>query len=585
VGRAMTNFREFTARRPRATVASAAFLLVVGAFGAVFVGFEVAERKLPTYGFWKGVDQAIGAVVPDRKVWRAAQLEATMVPTLLVNLRTEVKTVEFEPPGPTDMMANSGGGMASFGEDLLLLPFDGRIRAMRPGEEMRSTEIAAPETNRRAFEALSEDPAYATYGIHSDYIRYNDLVAFEDGEKRGLLASFTEYHPEEVCFTNTVARLDFAAFVTKIDEVKAAPNDWAVIYRSKPCLKLKTRFSAVEAHMAGGRMALLDSSTVVLTMGDFHMDGMVSDGLGIAQDPQLEYGKVIQIGVHTGISKTLSLGHRNPQGIVVDAQGDIYIAEHGPQGGDEINLIIEGRNYGWPKESLGTTYSGDRLPESTTFGRHETFEPPVFAWVPSIAVSGMIQVKDGFDDTWTGDLLVGSLANMALHRIRFAAGRPVYSERIPIGSRVRAIHQHTNGQIVLWTDNRELIWLKPEKTTGALASLQRYISDADFGDGLGRRLEAAVTRCAECHSFVVGANERSPSLGRIFGDPIASSSYQNYSDGLARRSGLWTRENLKKFLMDPQSFAESSTMGYGIPDDPELVDAIIDFLAAYDERM
>lgn len=550
----------------------------------MFVGFEIGDRKLPTYGMWKSVDQVFAAAIPDREPKRPAPLQGTVVPSLLLNLRTEVKSVAIDAPGYVDLMANSGGGMASFGDDLLLLSFDGKIRAMRPGAEVRTTEITAPDTNRSVFDALSKDPAFAEYGIHSPYIRYNDLLFFEDGEKRGLLASFTEYHAKDVCFTNTVARLDFPAFATTIDGVKAGPDDWTVIYRSKPCLKLKTRFKAIEAHMAGGRMALRDPSTVILTMGDFHMDGMVSDGLGIAQDPEVEYGKVMQIGIQTGVSKMLSLGHRNAQGIVVDDKGDIYVAEHGPQGGDEINRIIEGRNYGWPKESYGVTYAGDQLPESTAIGRHDTFEPPQFAWVPSIAVSGMIQVKAGFNDAWTGDLLVGSLRTMALHRIRFAAGRPVYSESIEIGSRVRAIHQHTNGQIVLWTDNRELIWLTAERPASALDSLQSYIEDAELADGMAKKLETTVNRCAECHSFIIGANDRSPSLGRIYNDAIASSSYKSYSAALAGKTGHWTKDNLAKFLKDPQAFAPGSTMGYGIPDDPALVEEVINFLADYDRR-
>ena len=570
--------------RPYVSGVVLAVTLMIAAFGSIFVGFEIAERKLPTYGAWKSVDQLLAAAVPDRPPVHAAQLNDARIETMLLTLATDVKTVELDTPVSQDMMANGGGGMASLGDDLLLLSFDGKIRAARPGEAVRVTAVTAPETHRDAFKALENDPAYAGYSIYPAYIRYNDLLLFEDGERRGLLASYTEFHAEEACFTSNVARLDFSTFAKSIDDVKAGPGDWTIIYRSKPCLKLKTRHNAVEAHMAGGRMALLNPSTVILTVGDFHMDGMVSDGLGIAQDPEVDYGKVMQIGIQTGAVKQLSMGHRNQQGVVVDDKGDIYVAEHGPRGGDEINRIVEGRNYGWPKESYGITYTGDRLPESAALGRHDDFEEPVFAWMPSVAVSGMIQVRAGFDDAWTGDMLVGSLSSMALHRVRFANGRPVYSERIPIGSRIRAVHQHTNGQIVLWTDNRELIWLTAEGLVSTVGSLKRFVVERGVESDMAHKLEVAVTRCAECHSFAIGANQKTPSLGRIFGDDIASTDFPAYSGALSAKAGKWTEENLAKFLADPQSFAPGATMTYGIGDDPALVKAVIDYLKFYDNR-
>lgn len=570
--------------RPWTTTALAAVLVVLGASASTFAGFEIADRKLPTYGLWKAIDQTIASAIPDREPTRPPQLQAATIESMLIKFKTEVRTVDIQPPGYIDLMAYAGGGMASFGDDLLLLAYDGKIHANRPGQNVRMTAITAPDTNRDAFRALADDPAYKNYGIYSSYVRYNDLNYFEDGAKRGFLASYTEYNPEGFCFVNAVARLDIDPSVKSIDEVKAGPRDWTVIYRSKPCIAPKTRHNAIEAHMAGGRMAILNPHTVILTMGDFHLDGMVSDGLGIAQDPTAEYGKIMQIDIQTGASKILSTGHRNAQGVMVDEKGDIYIAEHGPQGGDELNKIIEGRNYGWPKESYGITYTSDKLPEATSFGRHETYEPPIFAWMPSVAVSGIIKVNAGFHDNWTGDMLVGSLSSMSLYRIRFAGDRPVYSEKIAIGSRIRAIHQHTNGQIVLWTDNRELIWLTAEDLVSSLGVLKSYIRDNELEPSLARKLETAVTRCAECHSFAVGDNARSPSLGRIYSDPIAASNFPSYSPGLKAKSGDWTKENLTSFLTNPQQFAPGTTMPYAIEGDPALVAAVVEYLGFYDRR-
>ena len=568
--------------RPRLLAAAAAAVLLGGAVGAVFVGFKIGDQKLATYDLWKKVDTRIASIINGgQKSSVPDKLQPTTIETGLVKLVTDVRTVDVERRvGNNDMMAFTGGGMTSLGDDLLLLTFTGTIYADKPGEDPRLTGMQAPDTNREAFAALEKDPAYEGYSFNADYVRYNDLKAYDDGTKRGLLASYSEFDVDGKCFHNTVARLDIDRAIQSIDQVKAGPGDWTIIYRSKPCLPLKKRFSAVEAHMAGGRMAVLNPTTVVLTNGDYHNDGMVSDGPGIAQDPTGEYGKVMQIDIQTGASRILSMGHRNQQGIAIDDKGDIYIAEHGPQGGDELNRIVDGKNYGWPKESLGISYSNDKLPEASSYGRHDTFEPPVFAWMPSVAVSSLIYIKPGFHDAWTGDFLAGAFSS-SLHRIRFANGRPIYSESIQIGSRIRAMHQHSNGQIVLWTDNRELIWLKGEDRGSDTDVLKGYIANRKLDDTLSHKFEMAVSKCAECHSFDVGDSARSPSLARIYGDPIASTGFANYSPGLSGKSGQWTSENLTAFLSNPQAFAPGTMMPQ-VADDPKVVATVVDYLRHFD---
>ncbi len=574
-------------RRPWAATFIALGVMFAGGTGAVFTGFEISHRNLPSAGFWKRVDNLVEAACC-RKMPEA--IAPTEQGTGLLKLISDVRQVKLgikrDSSSPADFspMAFTGGGMVSFGEDLLLLPYDGRLYAARPGEEARATAIQAPETHREIFQALAKDPAYADYSFDLHYIRYNDLAYFENSGRRGLLASYTEFNGEETCFANAVARLDIASAVQSIDEVRAGPGDWRVIYRSKPCLPLKARWSALEGQLAGGKLAMKDASTVLLTMGDFHFDGLRSEGTGIAQDPKADYGKIIAIDIDTGDNRIFSSGHRNPQGIAVDGNGEVYAVEHGPKGGDELNHIIEGRNYGWPKESLGLTYSSKKLPEATSFGRHELFEAPVFAWMPSPALSSLVQVKPGFHPAWDGDFLAGSLAGQALYRVRFSHGRPVYSETIPLGARVRDIHQHTNGQIVLWTDNQELIWLSAEDLGNNEDILRWYFEEHGTRGAMANKLEAAITRCAECHSFEADDSLRAPSLARIFGDPIASTTYGRYSEGLKARKGQWTRENLAQFLAEPQAFAPGTLMPAIGAEDPEVIDAIVDYLVFYDNR-
>src|SRR5262249_46415968 len=160
---------------------------------------------------------------------------------------------------------------------------------------------------------------------------------------------------------------------------------------------------------------------------------------------------------------TLTSGHRNPQGLAYTKSGQLLSTEHGPRGGDELNVITEGSNYGWPNVTLGTEYdSYNWNTGSSLVGSHAGYTSPLFAWMPSIAVSQLIEV-DNFHQRWNRDLLVGSLKASSLYRLRLESGRVLYSEPIWIGQRIRDIAQTANGAIVLWTDDTQLLFITVDK--------------------------------------------------------------------------------------------------------------------------
>ena len=177
------------------------------------------------------------------------------------------------------------------------------------------------------------------------------------------------------------------------------------------------------------------------------------------------HGKMLSINVETGVADIVSSGLRNMQGLALTADGRLLSVEHGMRGGDELNLHRQGANFGWPLETYGTTYSKQPQPGADVVGRQERYERPVFAWVPSIAVSNLIVVQ-GFHPAWDGDLLVATLKDASLRRLRLVDNRVVYDEPIRIGAQVRYVHQHTDGRIVLWTDNQELIFLEAHDLPG-----------------------------------------------------------------------------------------------------------------------
>jgi len=134
-----------------------------------------------------------------------------------------------------------------------------------------------------------------------------------------------------------------------------------------------------------------------------------------------------------------SYGHRNPQSLVLDrATGELWEAEHGPQGGDEINLIEPGNNYGWPVIGFGVNYGSGLAIHSGT--RREGMESPIHVWVPSIATSGMMVYDGDAFPEWRGSFFVGGLAGEQLARIEIDAGVSVLEETLLKGfGRVRDV--------------------------------------------------------------------------------------------------------------------------------------------------
>ncbi|MFV0540140.1 MAG: PQQ-dependent sugar dehydrogenase [Aestuariibaculum sp.] len=148
-----------------------------------------------------------------------------------------------------------------------------------------------------------------------------------------------------------------------------------------------------------------------------------------------------------------SYGHRNPQGMVKHPKtGDIWIHEHGPQGGDEINIINKGKNYGWPVISYGINYNGTPFTDLT---KKEGMEQPLFYWVPSIAPSGMAFVTSDKYPDWKENLLVGALKFMYLERLILKNDKVVKREKLfeNIG-RVRNVCQAPDGYIYLSVEGK-----------------------------------------------------------------------------------------------------------------------------------
>jgi glucose/arabinose dehydrogenase len=158
-----------------------------------------------------------------------------------------------------------------------------------------------------------------------------------------------------------------------------------------------------------------------------------------------------------------SYGHRNPQGLAVHPEtGRVWVEEHGPRGGDEVNLVAAGVNYGWPVITYGRAYSGGAIGEGSA---KEGMAQPVHYWVPSISPSGMAFYQGDAFPQWQGDLLVGALSGELLARLELDGEQVAGEERLLEGvlGRIRDVRVGPDGYVYLLTDhaNGALLRLEP----------------------------------------------------------------------------------------------------------------------------
>jgi glucose/arabinose dehydrogenase len=154
-----------------------------------------------------------------------------------------------------------------------------------------------------------------------------------------------------------------------------------------------------------------------------------------------------------------SYGHRNPQGMYYDLDsGELWLSEHGPRGGDELNLIRPGKNYGWPVITYGREYYGPKIGEPAKEG----MEQPVKYYVPSIAPSGLVRYKGDHFSKWKNDFFTGALVLTHLNRLVIRDGKPVKEERLlkEWGERIRNVKQGPDGFIYVSTDSGKLARLR-----------------------------------------------------------------------------------------------------------------------------
>ncbi|EGW22181.1 MULTISPECIES: PQQ-dependent sugar dehydrogenase [Methylobacter] len=471
-----------------------------------------------------------------------------------------------------------GGGLARIGADVIVSTGDGQLYYVElAGDSAQPRVRLLPyhvPINGDAFAradgqtGVSSPPVDTTpvegnaeiERLHPEWFRVSDLLVQELGQRIRIFASHLFWYAKDSCWVERVSLLE--GYQQALTEGSGTEH-WKTLFESTPCLSAKgpnrRHGIPVVGYMGGGRMALLDDEHLLLTVGDFGFDGVASPW-AVSQDLTNSYGKTLKIDIKDGASKIFTSGHRNQQGLFVGSDGRIWSTEHGPKGGDELNALLEGSNYGWPNATYGTDYGSYHWPRATVEGEHTGYRLPMFSWVPSIGTSAVIEVQEGLFPAWRHDLLVSSLREATLFRIRIRSDRVIYTEPIPLGCSVRDFVEASDGKLVIWSDSCGLVLLQPQAIKTGESLFNEW--------------------CSGCHqSQLVSGNRIGPNLVGIINRPVASlPGYTDYSVSLKAKGGKWSRERLDQFISSPAAFASGTTMDFaGVPSQSDRI-AIMRFL-------
>ena len=236
-------------------------------------------------------------------------------------------------------------------------------------------------------------------------------------------------------------------------------DDFKIIWRQSPKIEGNGHFSH--------RIAFGPDGFLYLTSGD-------RQEMEPAQEYSGNLGKVLRLtkegqpapgnpwASRGGVAAEFwSMGHRNLLGLAFAPDGRLWESEMGPQGGDEINLIVAGRNYGWPKVSNGSHYGGGAIPDHKA---GDSFEPPKAWWTPSISPGGLLIYSGELFKGWKGDALVPALSGQALIRVDIDGDKAKKAEQWDLGRRIRAAEQGPDGTVYLLVDEKsggQLLRLTP----------------------------------------------------------------------------------------------------------------------------
>lgn len=381
-------------------------------------------------GYFASVD--VDEMVPDPRQAKLSSIFGTE--------ELEVRELPFSdqyPTGPFEMLGN---------KQFLFITKCGEVYFTKINE---SNEIEITK-NADALTKPGLEEREESKGDDYDNLVYCKELA---GVKDSLLVGNTLY----VAYTTwdheaNGARLAVSAF--ELDQENAELTFRKDIFVTYPAIK-----EPFLGHQVGGKLVLgADDDTMFLSVGDFSKP----DGV---QDPTTALGKMIKINLRDASAEIYASGLRSPSGgLYFDRESnELWETEHGPKGGDEINLIKHGRNYGWPVVSYGTLYEREGMGNyyGNKYNSHEKFEKPAFVFNPSIGVGAIAKYpKTGKNEYWEGGFFVAGMAANSLLYMRKEGERLIYAEPVLNEYRIRALKIDKNGHFFIKTDNDQFLWME-----------------------------------------------------------------------------------------------------------------------------
>ena len=485
-------------------------------------------------------------------------------PTEGVELMSTLLTRLIVKKIPLDNYDGYGGGIVAEGNLIFISSNKGEITVydsnsytelvddIRPAPMNFNGLIDSGHTTRNSF----RDWWFRVNGFYTEQIEENIY---------SLYLSHNTYDSERDCISHDVSKLDVAVIDGSIER----QGEWATFFSAEPCFDPapEAHVSAVpySGHISGGAIQSLDDEHLIVSVGDYNHHGL-GEMPNYSQDQGTQYGKFIKLNKQTGDWTIYAIGTRNPSGLFVDGDRIIWSVENGPEGGDELNIIDEGENYGWPFVSHGIWYTPDIiLSDSIESGRHLGYHKPVFSWLPSIAPSSVMKLTSDRFPLWEGDLLVGAMRGQGIRRLRLNEENSViYDEEIYFGHRIRDIETLQNGLIALLTDDRFLIVLDDagpsmqdpvSVVNDKMAVLEKFNNMAVRDTDQATDRQPAMVfeqRCAACH-LLNGTSEIGPHLNGLLGREVGSASDYTYSDVLHQDNRIWDEKLLRSFLTEPRS--------------------------------
>lgn len=318
---------------------------------------------------------------------------------------------------------------------LAFLPDESFIVTERDGELIHF----ASDGTRTEIDGVPEVYASSQGGL------FDVLIPRDYAESGEILLAYAEEYGRDEGTTLSVAELDLGS---------------ARLTSVTPIFRMRTDSSG--GRHFGGRIVEAADGTLFLTLGD-RADRPDAQATGVHN------GKLIRInrdgsvpadnpfvnGPH--LPEVWSVGHRNPQGLALDADGALWTNSHGASGGDEINLIAPGQNYGWPVISYGRHYFGGRIGEGTS---KAGMEQPKWYWDPSIAPSGMAIYSGKLWPDWEGDLFVGSLKFDMISRLDRSGTEITDEERLFTDEfgRIRDIREAPDGSLWFLSEGEDAVY-------------------------------------------------------------------------------------------------------------------------------